>query len=758
VRGRKLEFVSRFVTPEQKPTGAKVVRNALFSAFRAFLSWPIPFLLIPFILAKIGTRGYGTWAVFFTVISLTAAIDLGIGGTLTKHVAEHYARNDFWALNRLMNASLILYSLIALILIAIINLTAHQLVPSFFKGAIVSEQELSVLCRYLSLIVGANVLILPFYSTISGLQRMDLTNILGYLNTLSSALLTVVFLQLGFGLRGLFYAYSIAAMVSLLLHGGTVYRLLPTLHLDVLDFDWQEIRHIFGFSFQIYLTQIAVAIHTQIDKLYLAVFVGVEAAGWYNIAAEAAWKLRGIPGLLLSPLMAAASELAAKGEEAKLRELYYRAHKYLALVGVPLVLYVAFASKRLVDLWLGPKMGVVALPLAVLVLVNFFNLTTGPGYLILIGRGILRPGVLAALVGLTLNTTLSLPLVYRCGLVGAVGGNSLAVIAGSVFFLRLFHKHIQSSTAKMVWRTYWKPVAYSAVLLAVLFRLTRLDRLRWEGLVVTGFLFGALYLAALVATGFFDRFDLARAESILPFRRFVKGIIPVRMLNWAARYFPILRLLRRDVPGARLILEVGSGSYGFSSFYGQTVVGCDLTFLVTPNQPILPVKCSATALPFRDGAFEAVIASDILEHVVPNQRGRVIHEAVRVGRNLVIFGFPCGPAALAVDRQLFEDYRRLGLPVPEWLQEHMQWPFPDEDAFNGVTDQWGIEGFSNERVRFHYWMMRAEMHRFGVRLFQLLLGIVPRLVELALRAADGEPSYRKIFVLTRKLGRSSAIN
>jgi len=521
-----LPFRARFLAPEQKTLSAKVIRNSLFSGIRAVLVWPIPFLLIPFILAKIGPRGYGTWAVFLTVISLTSAADLGLSGTLTKHVAEHYAREDFSSLQRLINASLTLYSFIALALIVIVNLASHELIFSFFKGAAIPREELGVMCRYLSFIVGANVLVLPFYSTLTGLQRMDLTNLLGYFSNVTSAVFTVIFLQLGLGLRGLLYSYSISILLSLILHAWVVRVLLPELDFNLFEFDREEIRRIFSFSFQIYLTQIAVAIHTQIDKLYLALFVGVEAAGWYNIAAEAAWKLRYIPSLLLTPVMAAASELDARGEEAKLHELHYRAHKYLALFGVPLTLYVAFASRRLVDLWIGPRLSIVAMPLAVLVLVNFFNLATGPGYLILIGQGILWPGVSSALIGVVVSVTLSLFLVYRYGLTGAVIGTSLAIVVASLFFFYFFGRRVESASGRLIVWAYLKPVIISLVLLALLFRLKPPRGLGWGGLVSVGIVFGMLYFTALVATGFFDRVDLARAKTVFQSLPLARRIIP----------------------------------------------------------------------------------------------------------------------------------------------------------------------------------------------------------------------------------------
>jgi hypothetical protein len=47
---------------------------------------------------------------------------------------------------------------------------------------------------------------------------------------------------------------------------------------------------------------------------------------------------------------------------------------------------------------------------------------------------------------------------------------------------------------------------------------------------------------------------------------------------------------------------------------------------VPPMKPMLPVRCSAANLPFGDASFAAAVASDVLEHVPPEQR--IIVEAL----------------------------------------------------------------------------------------------------------------------------------
>jgi ubiquinone/menaquinone biosynthesis C-methylase UbiE len=155
-------------------------------------------------------------------------------------------------------------------------------------------------------------------------------------------------------------------------------------------------------------------------------------------------------------------------------------------------------------------------------------------------------------------------------------------------------------------------------------------------------------------------------------------------------------------------------------------------------------------LPFKDNAFDAVIVSDVMEHVPPRQQRQVVSEVLRVARKMVVFGYPCGQAAFELDQKLHGDYQSRHLPPPVWLEEHMLHPFPGEDLLSALPTEWKLEVIPNESLRFHYWMMRAEMFRLWNYSFRLMLRIMPRLVERLLQHANREPSYRKIFVLTRK--------
>lgn len=209
-------------------------------------------------------------------------------------------------------------------------------------------------------------------------------------------------------------------------------------------------------------------------------------------------------------------------------------------------------------------------------------------------------------------------------------------------------------------------------------------------------------------------------------------------------------MLEQHLNGNDAVLEIGSGSVGLGKFYKSPFVGCDVVFAIEPQPPMSAVVANASRLPFSDLSFDAVIASDVLEHVPPESRKKVIEESLRVARKLAIFGFPSGTEAFDCDRRLGDVYDRRHLVRPPWLDEHMCHGFPAKELFDEFGADWHLSSFGNESIGFHFWMMNRELSPAWNFAFRRLLALAPKITESVLRRLDREPYYRRIVVLQPK--------
>lgn len=505
----------------------KIIRNVFSSGVRALFLIPVPLVMTPLILHEIGSAGYGTWAVLVALNNLTSLADLGMVGTVSKYVAEYHTHEDHQSLNRLLNTGLVIFSVISSVVALAIWFAAPLIVHGLFRGSPLATPELVFLLRVFLIVLGANILTLLFSSITSGLQRLDISNWIGALNTLGAAFIGAILLLRGWGLRGLVFGQVCAAIVSIAVYGVMVKKLLPRTYFSAGHIDAAEAKKMFSFSLRLYITQAAVAVHNQLEKFLLALFVGVSAAGWYDIGCTIALKLRSIVALVLDPVLPAASELDARGDQQRLADLYYRAQKYLAFIGLPLGFYATIVSRRFVDLWVGPKLSFVAIPLVILMWVNFYNLLTGPGFLIFAGRGFLRPGIQSALLGFGSNVILSVALIYRFGFAGAVVGTSLSLILASTFFMYLFHKSTNYPVTRLFRDAYLKPFTTAALIAVPAWLFVRTISLSWAALFALAAIFGLLYVTAILLNRFIDQYEWRKIESFIPAVRHFRGIIPI---------------------------------------------------------------------------------------------------------------------------------------------------------------------------------------------------------------------------------------
>jgi hypothetical protein len=199
------------------------------------------------------------------------------------------------------------------------------------------------------------------------------------------------------------------------------------------------------------------------------------------------------------------------------------------------------------------------------------------------------------------------------------------------------------------------------------------------------------------------------------------------------------------------VLEVGSGPVGIGLLTDRAFFGCDLAFEEEPLSEMRATIGSAAHLPFPDREFEAVIASDLLEHVPASLRPVVVDQLIRVSRRIVIVGVPCDQKSEWADRCLARWRSLWRKPSPEWLVEHQSLGLPDCESIEDLLRKQGRITWTvlpNENVWMHLALMIIDMSQ-AVKLFRVVWRLLPGAVNTIVDMVHWGVPYRRIYVITR---------
>jgi SAM-dependent methyltransferase len=238
------------------------------------------------------------------------------------------------------------------------------------------------------------------------------------------------------------------------------------------------------------------------------------------------------------------------------------------------------------------------------------------------------------------------------------------------------------------------------------------------------------------------------------FLRWIQTYLDTRYPGWnldaALRYLPVAEHLDRSRP--RRVLDVGAGDVGLSRYWRGPVIEMDLAMLRSRTEATAwKVRGTALGLPFRDRSVDAVVCVDLLEHIPPENRDRVLSEMIRVARRELIVAVPCGHRAHHAEIKLEEIHeKRTGSRHP-WLGEHLTHGLPDAHALartihRAAMEQGrGIESVQKKNVNLRFWYTCFRLYLTGgPKTKRLIIYYLLLLLPVLKHAHCGEV-YRRIF-------------
>jgi O-antigen/teichoic acid export membrane protein len=484
-----------------------ILRNAVSNWLGFAVQAALAFVLTPFVLGTLGATQYGIWTLIIGLTGYYGLLDLGFRAGLTQYLTRHLATKDFEQLNRTASTGVVvLAGCGALILLASLGLAYAAPMVFHLPGG--SEEVVWWAIVINGCAVAVQFPLFPFSAVFAATQRYDLSNLIGTITRIGTALATYLALRAGYGLIGLSLVVAGGNLLDYGLRWLLAYRILPELHVRAglanLKSCWEFVH--FG------LWNVVIAGSNQLllysGAILIGLFLPPEAIAPYAVAASLINYFASVFVPIGTVFFPVAAELDAQNKTDALRGVYLFGSKMLLMLALPLGLLAGFWAEDFFRLWLGAK-GDASLPgtaasLFRLLLVGaVFNAAQRVSYQILLGT--LRVRLLAVLfAGEALaNAALTVCLIPWLGAYGVAVG----FIVPALVFQGIVHPWVNNQIVGISWRTYlgavWLRPLGVAVVLAGVFVGIRLSYPvnAWSQLLIQGALGAAATVGVIAVCG-----------------------------------------------------------------------------------------------------------------------------------------------------------------------------------------------------------------------------------------------------------------
>lgn len=411
--------------------GRRVLETALTGGAARGANVALMVLATPVVLGKLGTTGYGLWALLTSWTFLLTSADFGIGSGLLNLLAKAAARDDKTAARAHVSTALVLLLGAAAVLgVVVLGLSQAGAARLLTSSAGPYGEELPRAALLLALVSVAAVpagLGMRVQMALQEGARANAVQALGAVLAAAALLLTA----LGDAtLTGLVLAtaappvvVSAANTADVLLRSQA--QLRPQLSLVTAH----RVRTISAVGGVYFVLQLLTLVSYQVDAVVLARILGPEAVAEYSVATRMFSTVTTVVALAALPLWPAFADALARGDTAWVRRTYRRAVLGSLVVALSLCGALLLATPLILDVWIHDA---VVLSPGLLALVALWNLgaaVAGPVVMVLNALDQLRLQLMCAGTAALVNVPLSIWATYRFGVSGVVLGSVVPFFA-----------------------------------------------------------------------------------------------------------------------------------------------------------------------------------------------------------------------------------------------------------------------------------------------------------------------------------------
>jgi membrane protein EpsK len=382
----------------------------------------IGLLLTPFLIAQLGKKDYGIWALTVSFVGYYGLLRLSVGAGIMRYVPFYAGRGDHEAASQVVSTGLAMFTVVGAVILLVSTMVAGP-TARFYKGG----HELAVLVWIMGIAAAVECPMRIFDAALRARERWTIANVIAVANAILYAAGLVACLLLGYGLTEMGCVVIVSALITLILGILTMRKVCPELRLSIRMVKLQRLRELLTFGVLTVIGTMAYSLALQNHRLIIGKLVSLEAVGVYAVAALLIEKVRSVVWAPLQVSWPRFALLDGGRDYEGVTRLFHKTTRYSAILASWAVLLVLVAGPPFIRLWVGggfEAAGSVLVVLGIGCLVESSLYANGS---LLGGTG--RQGMVALFAGIEAigGFTLSILLGRKMGMVGVAWGFTVFV-------------------------------------------------------------------------------------------------------------------------------------------------------------------------------------------------------------------------------------------------------------------------------------------------------------------------------------------
>jgi O-antigen/teichoic acid export membrane protein len=426
-------------------TSKRLIHNTFFNVVTQVVNAAIGFFLIRFFVGQLGEERYGVWVLIASIFLYRGMLSMGLNSAINRYIPVYLAKNNSEGVQRVISTSLFFFSALVVVFV-VASLAIYYNISSWF----VIKPDLVATAGILVLVVGfcfAVAMPLQLSSAVlSGLQRYDIVSLTALVPVVVRTVLLVVLLSRGYGLLTMGLAFGISEVVIRFLQFVFARKLLPEVSLSLKSIDFKLLRAMLAYGMNTFLYAMGAIIIYKASNVVIGIFLGTAEISQFAVAAAAVLLLSQFLQAFTQAIKPAVSDLDARDDRSRVREIALVTQKYSLLFIIPAGCFLILMGTEFLHIWVGEKfsdpsivdhMGVL---LTILTVGHCLRLAQHSNFLVLVGRGEHR--IFGAFTALTALLCVSASVVsvkvFGWGLLGIAWSNCVPIILISGIFLPVY--------------------------------------------------------------------------------------------------------------------------------------------------------------------------------------------------------------------------------------------------------------------------------------------------------------------------------